>query len=1066
MDAFEQFAAARLALSVHLQAVFNDAKVLDARDWRIFAGIARYFREPQVPYGVTDTERATRLGIKARYGVVLQPRPAAVGDDRGEVSGFNFPRTLDEANRGKVRVVPSFFVKRRADLVWDDADELAACEFPYPEVTTRLTLATRAKVYGGSLAHIKPPADGGTSGFFDTGARFYSTAATQATYDTAADGQPYYAKWIAPKPVLPKDRVFNFDRLSDAYLQLNYRAYDLEKGAVHLFLAIGQISIVAKLYFDARGQLAYDAILGERLPLYGNYFEIIAYYVKTLKAKNQKVQGEAWFVHTLEGTNHPPPFSQQDAPVSANLSLNVMEQVVDPQSVVQAAAGLALEQLDPLQKKLTSRDWLKEMVRLRFSEPWVWFWKNADIQMFYTIDREELFLKNLRDAERTAVGPLKQTLRDFIKKADADPNLYMVRRGSNYGSDKRVIGSDESYVYFYNNKQRLVTRLPMFVFWRDTNMSQISEVIYENTRGMIPIGKVIVWGGLVVVGWAVIGTDILIEGFRQYIKEKLRGVVVDKLLKAAFEKAKYRLLVLLIFPVLELFRLVPSGGATSGRKIYAFIKGFAEGFTEHAFNAMMDRWISFFNLEPASVHAIKLIMKLEAILRWVDEKMSALKGYVDDQVAELLMNRFVSVAVDAGTGLISLIDNLYFLDYEQAKEFLAVYAELAGEPVPSQADWDRLRHRHLLETFRHWEQAVKDEAKDVADIYDDVQEAVRVARLVVKGVELAALANVLTAGGLAPLMVLALRGTAKGVVSVARSKSGKVAAAGFITVAILDDDFRKEVLEFLGDFANASEVLTRPAGFAWGTAERMQRFGQLLGIIIASIAISKGVIKEGKWKDRWTSRKSYPRFVSKHLLVSQFKVSPVLPAIKLALFHYVQLIEKVITESKKSFVDLEARIEDILLGDPRYRDIIEVDEGLTLAKLLEILKAVDQLLTEWLTRLAKIPGLTGRISEMAAKLKDVAPNKLPTLDQLRDGTYSEAGWVGEAFMFVVLSHLQGGLSWLAQALESMLRPVNPDDPSPVSVAFLLQTLGFNLNEADALEVLDRNFDQVFQEDGG
>ena len=32
-------------------------------------------------------------------------------------------------------------------------------------------------------------------------------------------------------------------------------------------------------------------------------------------------------------------------------------------------------------------------------------------------------------------------------------------------------------------------------------------------------------------------------------------------------------------------------------------------------------------------------------------------------------------------------------------------------------------------------------------------------------------------------------------------------------MTILDDDFRKEVLEFLGDFANASKVLTTPAGF-------------------------------------------------------------------------------------------------------------------------------------------------------------------------------------------------------------------------------------------------------------
>jgi hypothetical protein len=68
-------------------------------------------------------------------------------------------------------------------------------------------------------------------------------------------------------------------------------------------------------------------------------------------------------------------------------------------------------------------------------------------------------------------------------------------------------------------------------------------------------------------------------------------------------------------------------------------------------------------------------------------------------------------------------------------------------------------------------------------------------------------------------------------------------------------------------------------------------------------------------------------------------------------------------------------------------------------------------------------------------------------------------------MFVVLSHLQGGLSWLSHSLESLLTPVNPKDPNPVSVAFVLEALGFNLQEADAMEMLDRNFDQVFEEAG-
>ena len=1083
MSALEDLGKTRLALSVYLQAVFNEAKVLDARDWKIYGGIARYFSQPQVPFGVTDTERAKRLKILARYAVVLQKQPLASADGQGEVVGFNYPSRVEEANSSKVRVVPSFFFKRRADLVWDDEVELAACDFTFPEVATNLTLSTRMKVYGGSLGQIKPPASDQTGGFFDNGSLFYSTAATQATYDTAATDQLYYPKWLAPSPVKPEDRQFTFAKLSDDYLRLNYQPYDLEKGAVHLYLAIGQVSLVAKLFFDAKHRLTYDAILGQRLPTYGNYFEIITNHIKELKKKDRKVQGEAWFVYTLEGTDHPPKFSQMTAP-SANLSLNVMEQVVDPQIVVMSTGKLTLGHLDPLQRKWGSHLWLKEMVRLRFSEPWVWFWKNSYIEMFYTIDREQLFLKDLRSAESKAVGPLKDTLKRFVKEADADPNLYLVRRGSKYGPDKRVIGSDESYVYFYNNKERLVTRLPMFVFWRDMNVSQISSVIYANTRGMIPFCKVVVWAGVFVMGWAVAGTEMLVMGFRQYAQEKIRGIALDKLLKATWDKFKLRIMVLLIFPLLEFFHLAsPSGsaadpsqgsaGGSAGGKIYALIKGFAEGFSEHSLHSLMDRWTSFFNLEPASYRAVKLIMKIEAILRWVDEKMSALKDYVSDTVAKLLLNRLVSVVVQAGTGFIGVIDNLYFLDYDRVKEYLKMYSELSGERMPTKAEWDRLRHKHFLETFRYWNQAVKDEAKDIKAMYDDVQYYIRVSRWVAKGAVGAVLVHILSAGGLLPMIVMAFRAAGKGAMTIVKGKPGRVVGGGLVVVAVLDDDFRKQVFEFFGDFGEvmkdlpsdiggAATYLATPAAFAWGTKERMARFGQLLGIIVACLVVSKAVIKEGKWKDRWAkSGKSYPKFLGKHLLVSQLNVNPLLPAIKLALYHYVQLIEKVIAESKKSFEGLENEIEEILLGDPAFRDIIEVDEGLTIAKLIAITKAVDKLLLEWLNKLASIPGLTERMGMMAESLKNITPDKMPTLEELRDGTLSEGEWLREAFMFAALSHMQGGISRLREALESMLEPVNPKDPTPVSVGFVFQTLGFNLQDVEAEEVLDRNFDEIF-----
>lgn len=1080
----QEFTRARLSLSVFTQKVFNETKVLDARDWQIFAGIGRYMKTAFPPGDVKDKARATRLGILSKYATLLQKEPSATSDGQGGISSFKFFKSADQIPPSQLSIVPAFLTRRRADLVWDDVAELGASEFPYTSVATELTPSVRARVYGQTLSEVQPPAENTNTGLFDNGSQFYAAAATKATYDLTNGSQPYYPKWREPRPVKSKDRQYGFDALSDRYLQLNYLPYDLEKGFVHLYLQVGPISVLAKLLIDDKGQLQHEGIFGRGVPQYGNYFGIVNQYIAGLKAKNQKVRGTASFVYSYEGAARPPKFFQQEEAISTSLSLNVMEQVVDPQAVVQEARGLEIDAIDLFQKRWTPRDWLREMVRLRFSAQWIWFWKNSYVEMFYQIDRDRLFLNDLREAIKKApAGPLRQTLEDFIKKAVADPNLYLVKRGSHYGPDKRVMGSDDSYVYFYNNKTRLVTRVPMFIFWRDQNVSQISKDIYDSTKGMIPITKVIVWGGLAVATWEIIGTEAIVNGFRRYVGEyiadRFSGAAIQKLIEETFKRFKGRILALLILPVLDILGKKLLGQTPTGRKIFAFLEGFAEGFTEHAFQAIIARWQSLLNFEPASYRVVKLLIRIEGILAWVDEKMSALKDYLNAKVAETLSHRFVAVTVEAGTALIALIDNLYFLDYKQAKGFLELYAELAEVKVPTEADWNRWRHRHLLETFRNYKEEITRTGKDIAELYNDVQQAVETARTVVKRTEYVvgavALTNAALAGGLAPLMMLSLKKIASKVGSSSGSKRGKVVAAGagvavaggFVAELILNDDFAADVVDFIGSFGKAASALgsgvAATADFTWATPERMQRFGQLVGVVVASVVISRTVIKSGDWQKRWESRKGYFSFLGKETLRRQFRINPLLPGLKLALFHYVRLVEEVVADSHTLWAEFEGKVEKILLGnegDPLW-GIVDEDKGITLPKLISILKLADALLLKWLKQLAAVPGLTEQISFITDKLASLGPSEVPSLEQIRDGSMSEVDWLKEALMYVMLTHLQGGINILIHSLQSMLEPVNPDDPTPASVGFVMQTLGFNLQETDALEALDRNFDTAF-----
>ena len=118
-----------------------------------------------------------------------------------------------------------------------------------------------------------------------------------------------------------------------------------------------------------------------------------------------------------------------------------------------------------------------------------------------------------------------------------------------------------------------------------------------------------------------------------------------------------------------------------------------------------------------------------------------------------------------------------FLDYEKVKPMLEIWADSAGEQFPT-SGVEPGRHRHIVETFRGWQEVIKEEGKELKEIYDDVQTYVRVSISVVHGVEFACWPNVLSAGGLVPLMVMSLRATAKGAVAIGKSKAGKAAAAG------------------------------------------------------------------------------------------------------------------------------------------------------------------------------------------------------------------------------------------------------------------------------------------------
>jgi hypothetical protein len=1039
-----------------MTSLFNDRHWLDPRDWNIYIGLSNSFRQAEVPNEFKNKERAKQLGVTATYGVGLVARPLTVSRASDGWVGIDFPESL---LRQPLVPYPSFILKRRADLVWDDEGELSACQFPDTRVATALSRSVRQQAYGGALMDVLPPQAEIATAFTTGGSAFLAAAAEKATYDPS-DGR-YYPKWIKPKPSSDADRRFGFDALSDHYLKLNYLAYELQKSGVYVSLIVREhgINLLARLYRDESKpgrELRYEALNVQGLPLFGDFFGIISEYLRRAPGRTvKKPRADAWFYYSIGGPDQMPAYFARTEDV-AGLSLKVLEQVVDPQYMVQSTRGRAWDDVEKERKNWTTRAWLKELVRLRFSEQWLWFRRNPYGHMFYSPDRDKLFLNPLKEQIKQSSGSIKERLQEFVTAANQDKDLYLIPRGTKFTRAKRVVGSDDAYVYLYDNDRHLLTRLPMHAFWEDRNLALMSADIFKNTQGMIPISKAIVWGGTFVMGWAVVGTEQIAALGRKYVVEKLTSEAVSEAIERAIFTLRDRLLLSLLGPIMALFPKEWTSGTMPINHAFHFFKGFIQGYTNDALAAMFGRWSAIARLEPAAYRTLKLMMKVEGVLRMADEKISAIKAYVDRRKAELLLHRFVAVLLDLTTGFIGFVHALKFLEYDQVKDLLGSFSDLTGEAMPTKAEWDKFRHAHMLETFRQYHEGIVREQADLAEIYADVKHSIDVVQRAVKIAEVSYILHVASGGALVALVMFVLAKAVKSTLQVT------VAGAGFgIALAAVSKKFRESMLEALADAASAIEDnAVRAAKFVLGrspTVERTERLGQMIGQAYGGLTLDRGLLgKKESWAESFKGGKMTGR-----ILRGQVELSLVVPILRIVLFNYVYMVEKVVADSRKSWAEFEEKLEEILIGDGKFSDIIEDDRGLTPANVLRIVSLVDTTIQGWLTQLSQDPELATKIGLIAEKLKSVTPQQLPTLRDLREGKFAEGGWSREAILFVLLSHLQASLRFIAQSIEAMHTPITADDPQ-LSIAFLLGLLGFQQGEAEVMEVLDRDFAEVFE----
>ncbi len=64
---------------------------------------------------------------------------------------------------------------------------------------------------------------------------------------------------------------------------------------------------------------------------------------------------------------------------------------------------------------------------------------------------------------------------------------------------------------------------------------------------------------------------------------------------------------------------------------------------------------------------------------------------------------------------------MYYLEYEQAKDFLQIFTDFTGRKPLTKKEWNEMRHKRYLKTFRSYADQIKEAGVEVKEMYGDIK---------------------------------------------------------------------------------------------------------------------------------------------------------------------------------------------------------------------------------------------------------------------------------------------------------------------------------------------------------
>lgn len=578
-----------------------------------------------------------------------------------------------------LRKVPFLTVARFADPIYDDTAELRACDFPWAQAVGSLTEEFRRDLFERNLHDQKEmpqvPVDGRT---------WMKHLARYCTYD--ADGN-YYPKWKAGKP--GPNRV-----QTEKYLE----AVEANRQEILLVKDRLYVSVWSKDFPGVLYSIDVEDKIAKRLVPH----RMSKGLLWTLPTFNQNLtrEFEVVFFATRDGAAAESEPARKGG-YHLKDSDSASHEVVDPRKLVAASIGD-----DQLQHLHIAEDdewgWFLQLAANVFPEPYYALdvaqaQSHPWVRQFGGIDkvREEtnkFIEKSWAEAGPDDGKPVLAAARRIMRARMKSPHTLILPQGFPTSKHTRYLGSDGSYSFERDVDNGFVYVLPNVEYLGALAQGKFYADLYEDLAWLIPMMEGAAYIAAIAVGG---GVAMSVRKFviRQATKRAAEEIVreaIKSVIPALVAIVVDIVLELITKPVMHAYKLLdeadgeqqlPWDDAEAYVEIWQeFLRGFFDGYIHLN---IMGRVAKVHDIVmPKEAKAVLLVTKLYDLVSKFRDFLERIQGVLTDGAIAKLLKNLERTAVHLITGFASALALLYYLDFEEAKPFLALFDAEDKPPDP------------------------------------------------------------------------------------------------------------------------------------------------------------------------------------------------------------------------------------------------------------------------------------------------------------------------------------------------------------------------------------------------